>query len=257
MTGERRCKSSPASSPPIMIPVSLLVRRPPALAAGNAAGSGRWRAAGRDVGGRGGAIAAIHHPAADQFLLLRHPFRADHPYRELCGQLRHSADRGGFDLQPRRALPGLFGRIGFGILGDRLGAKRVLVAGLLVQAFGALAYVFVRDLAALLCGRRRCSASSMPARCRYMRRSRARKLPAEDDGHRDRRHGDGGKPRHGHGAGGRRADLRHLCQLHVALCRLLGHGAGRVPDRDDLQAVPEDRPYELRRLKATSAAAPV
>ena len=42
---------------------------------------------------------------------------------------------------------GLGGRIAFGILGDRLGAKRVLVAGLLVQAFGALAYVFVRDLA--------------------------------------------------------------------------------------------------------------
>jgi len=43
---------------------------------------------------------------------------------------------------------GLGGRIAFGILGDRLGAKRVLVAGLLIQAFGALAYVFVRDLAA-------------------------------------------------------------------------------------------------------------
>src|SRR5438034_1662483 len=38
------------------------------------------------------------------------------------------------------------GRVAFGILGDRLGAKRVLVAGLLAQAFGALAYVFVRDL---------------------------------------------------------------------------------------------------------------
>src|SRR3954451_23625719 len=43
---------------------------------------------------------------------------------------------------------GLFGRIAFGVLGDRLGAKRVLVAGLLAQAFGALAYAFVRDLGA-------------------------------------------------------------------------------------------------------------
>jgi MFS family permease len=43
---------------------------------------------------------------------------------------------------------GLFGRIAFGIAGDRLGAKRVLVAGLLAQAFGALAYAFVRELAA-------------------------------------------------------------------------------------------------------------
>jgi len=45
-------------------------------------------------------------------------------------------------------LAGLFGRIAFGLLGDRFGAKRVLVLGLLVQAFGALAYVFVRELAA-------------------------------------------------------------------------------------------------------------
>ncbi|MFX9696158.1 hypothetical protein ABTP07_19895, partial [Acinetobacter baumannii] len=45
-------------------------------------------------------------------------------------------------------LAGLFGRIGFGLLGDKFGAKRVLVIGLLVQAFGALAYAFVRELAA-------------------------------------------------------------------------------------------------------------
>jgi len=40
------------------------------------------------------------------------------------------------------------GRVVFGILGDRLGAKPVLVVGLLLQAFGALAYFFVRELAA-------------------------------------------------------------------------------------------------------------
>ena len=45
-------------------------------------------------------------------------------------------------------MPGLFGRIAFGLLGDRFGAKRVLVLGLLAQAFGALGYVFVRELAA-------------------------------------------------------------------------------------------------------------
>jgi MFS family permease len=43
---------------------------------------------------------------------------------------------------------GLVGRIAFGILGDRLGAKHVLVGGLLLQAFGALAYFFVRELGA-------------------------------------------------------------------------------------------------------------
>lgn len=44
-------------------------------------------------------------------------------------------------------LAGLGGRVAFGLMGDRFGAKRVLVTGLLLQAFGALAYVFVRDLA--------------------------------------------------------------------------------------------------------------
>jgi len=45
-------------------------------------------------------------------------------------------------------LAGLFGRVAFGFLGDRFGAKRVLVSGLLLQAFGALAYFFVRELGA-------------------------------------------------------------------------------------------------------------
>ena len=43
-------------------------------------------------------------------------------------------------------LAGMGGRIGFGLLGDRFGAKRILVIGLLAQAFGALAYAFARDL---------------------------------------------------------------------------------------------------------------
>ena len=87
----------------IMIPVSLLVRRPPALAAGGAAGP--------VDGGPPAEMSVGEAIRSPQFIIL-------------------------------------FGRIGFGILGDRLGAKRVLVAGLLIQAFGALAYVFVRDLSA-------------------------------------------------------------------------------------------------------------
>src|SRR5271168_4284072 len=45
-------------------------------------------------------------------------------------------------------LAGLGGRVAFGFLGDRFGAKRVLVSGLLLQAFGALAYFFVSHLSA-------------------------------------------------------------------------------------------------------------
>jgi len=43
-------------------------------------------------------------------------------------------------------LAGLGWRIAFGLLGDRFGAKRVLVSGLLLQAFGALGYLFAREL---------------------------------------------------------------------------------------------------------------
>jgi len=43
-------------------------------------------------------------------------------------------------------LAGMFDRIGFGLAGDRFGAQRVLVIGLLAQAFGVLAYVLVSTL---------------------------------------------------------------------------------------------------------------
>jgi MFS family permease len=43
-------------------------------------------------------------------------------------------------------LAGMGGRIAFGILGDRFGAQRVLAIGLLAQAFGVLAYVFVSTI---------------------------------------------------------------------------------------------------------------
>lgn len=42
---------------------------------------------------------------------------------------------------------GLGGRLLFGVLADRLGAKPVLVAGLLIQAFAAASYLLVRELA--------------------------------------------------------------------------------------------------------------
>lgn len=41
---------------------------------------------------------------------------------------------------------GLGGRLLFGVLADRVGAKRVLVAGLLIQAFAAASYLLVRRL---------------------------------------------------------------------------------------------------------------
>ena len=41
---------------------------------------------------------------------------------------------------------GLLGRLGFGLAGDRFGARRVLMAGLLVQAFAAGSFMFAQRL---------------------------------------------------------------------------------------------------------------
>jgi len=63
-------------------------------------------------------------------------------YAEICGIAALAA----VSIYSVEGIAGMFGRIGFGVMGDRFGAKRVLVAGLLVQAFGALGYFFARDL---------------------------------------------------------------------------------------------------------------
>ena len=130
----------------IMIPASLFVRRPPALA-GNAAAPG-------DAGPQGemSRAEAIRSPqfiillATNFFCCATHSGPIIHTvsYAISCGIPLIAA----VSIYSVEGLAGLFGRIGFGLLGDRFGAKRVLVIGLLVQAFGALAYVFVRELAA-------------------------------------------------------------------------------------------------------------
>ena len=65
-------------------------------------------------------------------------------YAEICGIGALAA----VSIYSVEGLAGMFGRIGFGVMGDRFGAKRVLVAGLLMQAFWALGYYFAQDLAA-------------------------------------------------------------------------------------------------------------
>jgi MFS family permease len=130
----------------IMIPVSLLVRRPPALAAANAAAPENGGPQAEMTVGE-----AVRSPQFAILLLTNFFCCATHSgpiihtvsYAVSCGIPLIAA----VSIYSLEGLTGLFGRIGFGILGDRLGAKRVLVAGLLVQAFGALAYVFVSDLA--------------------------------------------------------------------------------------------------------------
>jgi MFS family permease len=130
----------------IMIPAALLVRRPPVLA-GGAAGSG-------DAGPQSemSLAQAVRSPqfvillATNFFCCATHSGPIIHTvsYAISCGIPMLAA----VSIYSVEGLAGLGGRIAFGLLGDRFGAKRVLVLGLLVQAFGALAYVFVRELAA-------------------------------------------------------------------------------------------------------------
>jgi MFS family permease len=130
-----------------MIPVSLLVRRPPAL------GSGDVASAGDDAPSPQMSVAqAVRSP---QFIILlatnflccathSGPIIHTVSYAVTCGIPMMAA----VTIYSVEGLAGMGGRIAFGLLGDRFGAKRVLVAGLFAQAFGALAYVFVRELAA-------------------------------------------------------------------------------------------------------------
>ena len=136
-------------------------------------------------------------------------------------------------------LAGMGGRVAFGLLGDKFGAKRILVIGLLLQAFGALAYFFVRDLGAFYAVAAIFGfiyAGIMPLYAVLAREN----FPLAHDGHRHRRNNHGGKPRHGDGTHSGRAHLRQLRKLWLALYRRLGNRHRRLPDRPDLQALPQD-----------------
>ena len=131
----------------IMIPVSLLVRRAPALYAALAAQSD-----GATPQAEMSLAQALRSP---QFLILvltnffccathSGPIIHTVSYAVSCGIPLAAA----VTIYSVEGLGGMGGRIAFGLLGDRFGAKHVLVAGLFAQAFGALAYVFVRELTA-------------------------------------------------------------------------------------------------------------
>src|SRR3954469_22053495 len=131
----------------IMIPVSLLVRRAPALEHEQAVPSGNGEAQAEMSLGQ-----ALRSPQFIVLLLTNFFCCATHSgpiihtvsYAISCGIPMIAA----VTIYSVEGLAGMGGRIAFGLLGDRFGAKRILVFGLLAQAFGALGYVFVRELAA-------------------------------------------------------------------------------------------------------------
>ena len=127
----------------VMIPASLLVRRPPALEAGHEP-AGDMPQSSLSVGD------ALRSPQFIILLLTNFFCCATHSgpifhtvsYAVTCGIPTVAA----VSIYSVEGLAGMGGRVVFGILGDRLGAKRVLVSGLLLQAFGALAYGFAHRL---------------------------------------------------------------------------------------------------------------
>jgi MFS family permease len=129
----------------IMIPVALLVRRPPALQIAPAAPSSMTAQPEMSL------AQALRSPQFIVLMLTNFFCCATHSgpiihtvsYAITCGIPMIAAVM----IYSVEGLAGMGGRIAFGLLGDRFGAKRVLVSGLLAQAFGALAYVFVRELA--------------------------------------------------------------------------------------------------------------
>ena len=128
----------------VTIPLALLIRRPPALT-----GSKTGAAPGTDVPAMSLAQ-AIRSPQFVVLVLTNFFCCATHSgpiihtvsYALACGIPMMAA----VTIYSVEGLAGLGGRIGFGLLGDRYGARRVLVAGLLVQALAALAYTQVRSL---------------------------------------------------------------------------------------------------------------
>ena len=128
-----------------MIPAALLLRRPPVLEGPNAVSASEGQPD-MSLG------QALRSPQFVILLLTNFFCCATHSgpifhtvsYAVSCGIPMMAA----VSIYSLEGLAGMGGRVAFGILGDRYGAKRILVSGLLLQAFGALAYFFVRDLGA-------------------------------------------------------------------------------------------------------------
>lgn len=130
----------------LMIPVAFLVRRPPALEAA----SHRDAPMPADPVPNMTLKQAVRSPQFAVLMLTNFFCCATHSgpifhtvsYAILCGIPAITA----VTIYSMEGFAGLFGRIGFGLMGDRFGAKRMLVIGLLVQAVTALGYDFAHGL---------------------------------------------------------------------------------------------------------------
>jgi MFS family permease len=132
----------------LIVPAALLVRRPPMLAAAAVGAAAMQESA---AGGPG--MTARQALCSPQFTVLAGTFFAccaTHSgpifhtvsYAISCGLAPLTA----VTIYSAEGLAGLGGRLVFGVAGDKFGAKRALVVGLLIQAVGAGCYFFARGL---------------------------------------------------------------------------------------------------------------
>ncbi|SFZ86761.1 Predicted arabinose efflux permease, MFS family [Devosia enhydra] len=131
----------------LIVPAGLLIRRAPEAQA--AAPSPGTDVAPQEPPPRN-AFAALRTP---QFIVLAATFFfccAAHSgpifhtvsYAMLCGASALAAA----SIYSVEGIAGLFGRLAFGIAADRLGVKRVLVAGLALQAISIYFYIYVSEI---------------------------------------------------------------------------------------------------------------
>ena len=136
-----------ALSAALMIPAALLVRRPPALEGKDAFTSADGESQSAMPLGQ-----AMMSPQFIILLLTNFLCCATHSgpiFHTVSYAVHHGIPMiAAVSIYSLEGLAGMGGRVAFGVLGDRFGAERVLVSGLLLQAFGALAYFFVRELSA-------------------------------------------------------------------------------------------------------------
>jgi MFS family permease len=128
----------------IMIPAAMLVRRPPALDTELSGTAEMDQPPALTVKEAVRSPQFITLMLANFFCCATHSGPIFHTvsYAVTCGIPMIAA----VSIYSVEGLSGMGGRIAFGLLGDRFGAKRVLVIGLLAQAFGVLAYVFISTL---------------------------------------------------------------------------------------------------------------
>ena len=129
----------------VMLPLALLVRRPPALAqAATAAATGATQQPALSVGQAMRSAPFLILVATSFLSCATHSGPIFHTvsYAVTCGIPLMAA----VSIYSLEGLAGMGGRVVFGLLGDRFGAARVLVLALLALAVVVLGYVAAREL---------------------------------------------------------------------------------------------------------------